>query len=54
VDLHDDPIAELRRIYDEYQPFAAYYLERGKHPRQAISQMEFADMLYAGRKKEAS
>jgi uncharacterized Ntn-hydrolase superfamily protein len=54
VDLHDDPIAELRRIFDEYQPFAAYYLERGKHPRQALPQMEFADMLAASRAKEAS
>ena len=54
VDLHDDPIGELRRIFDEYQPFAAYYLERGKHPRQAITQREFADMLEANRPKEAS
>jgi len=54
VDLHDDPIGELRRIFDEYQPFAAYYLERGKHPRQAIPQKEFADMLHANRAKEAS
>ena len=54
VDLHDEPIGELRRIYDEYQPFAAYYLERGKYPRQAITQREFADMLAAGRAKEVS
>jgi uncharacterized Ntn-hydrolase superfamily protein len=54
VDLLDDPIAELRRIFDEYQPFAAYYLERGKHPRQALPQMEFADMLAKSRAKEAS
>jgi uncharacterized Ntn-hydrolase superfamily protein len=53
VDLHDDAIRELRRTYDEYQPFAAYYLERGKHPRQAIPQREFADMLYAGRSGSA-
>ena len=54
VDLHDEPIAELRRTFDEYQPFAAYYLERGKHPRQAITQREFADMLAASRAKETS
>jgi uncharacterized Ntn-hydrolase superfamily protein len=54
VDLHDDPIAELRRTFDEYQPFAAYYLERGKHPRQAIPQREFADMLNANRVKNPS
>lgn len=47
VDLHADPIAELRRLYDEYQPFAQYYDERGRHPREAITQREFADMLYA-------
>jgi uncharacterized Ntn-hydrolase superfamily protein len=54
VDLHDEPIAELRRLFDEYQPFAAYYLERGKNPRNAITQREFADMLYASKAKEAS
>jgi uncharacterized Ntn-hydrolase superfamily protein len=54
VDLHDNPIGELRRTFDEYQPFAAYYLERGKHPRQAITQREFADMLAASRAKETS
>ena len=47
VDLHADPIAELRRLYDEYQPFAQYYDERGRRPREAITQREFADMLYA-------
>lgn len=47
VDCHDEPVAELRRLFDEYRPFAAYYLERGRHPRQAIPQREFADLLYA-------
>lgn len=54
VDLHDNPVGELRRTFDEYQPFAAYYLERGRHPRQAITQREFADMLAASRAKETS
>ncbi|MCW5605279.1 MAG: DUF1028 domain-containing protein [Burkholderiales bacterium] len=54
VDLHDDPVAELRRLYDEYQPFAAYYVERGKNPRNALPQREFADMLYASRAKKTT
>lgn len=45
VDLHEGAIAELRRLYEEYQPYAAYYDERGKKPRNAIPQREFADML---------
>jgi len=54
VDLHDEPIAALRRLYDEYQPFAAYYLERARNPRNALPQREFADMLNARRTKDAS
>lgn len=53
VDWHEEPVAELRRLFDEYQPFAAYYVERAKNPRQAITQREFADMLYARKGKEA-
>jgi len=51
VDLHEtDAIAELRRIYIDYKPSAAYYEERARHPQNAIPAMEFADML---RKKQA-
>jgi uncharacterized Ntn-hydrolase superfamily protein len=53
VDWHDEPVGELRRLFDEYQPFAAYYVERAKNPRQALPQKEFADMLYARKAKEA-
>jgi uncharacterized Ntn-hydrolase superfamily protein len=45
VDMHEQPIAELRRLYDEYQSFGAYYDERAKNPRAALPQREFADML---------
>ncbi|MGZ8203533.1 MAG: DUF1028 domain-containing protein [Burkholderiales bacterium] len=47
VDMLDGAIADLRRLYDEYQPYAAYYDERGKYPRNAIPQREFADILDA-------
>ena len=31
VDLHDDPIAELRRVYDWYKPMIPYYDERARN-----------------------
>jgi uncharacterized Ntn-hydrolase superfamily protein len=49
VDMHAQPIAALRRLYDEYQPFGAYYDERARNPRQALPQREFADMLARAR-----
>jgi uncharacterized Ntn-hydrolase superfamily protein len=45
VDLLDDAIGELRRIYIDYKPTAEYYEERARHPRNATPAMEFADML---------
>jgi uncharacterized Ntn-hydrolase superfamily protein len=53
VDLKDDAIAELRRIYIDYKPTGAYYEERARHPRNAIPAMEFADML-KNKQKEPS
>jgi uncharacterized Ntn-hydrolase superfamily protein len=53
VDLKDDAIAELRRIYIDFKPTGAYYEERARHPRNAIPAMEFADML-KGQQKETS
>lgn len=48
VDMHEGAIAELRRLYIEYKPHAAYYLERALSPRNAVPSMEFADMLKQG------
>ncbi len=46
VDLHDtDAIGRLRAIYEEFKPYAVYYDERARHPRNAIPQYEFVDML---------
>jgi uncharacterized Ntn-hydrolase superfamily protein len=45
VDEHDGAVAELRRIHAEYQPHAAYYIERAANPHRAVPAMEFADML---------
>lgn len=49
VDQHDGAIAELRRVHAEYQPHAAYYIERARNPHKAIPAMEFADTLKARR-----
>jgi len=32
VELSDEPIAELRRIFDWYKPLIPYYEERGRNP----------------------
>jgi uncharacterized Ntn-hydrolase superfamily protein len=46
VDLHDtDAIGRLREIFEEFKPYAVYYDERARNPRQALPQMEFADIL---------
>src|SRR5476651_74108 len=49
VDRHDGAIAELRRVHAEYQPHAAYYIERARNPHKAVPAMEFADTLKARR-----
>ncbi|MBI4195516.1 MAG: DUF1028 domain-containing protein [Betaproteobacteria bacterium] len=54
VDLHDKAVDELRRVYIDYKPHAAYYLQRALQPRNAIPSMEFADMLKKQTAKEAS
>jgi uncharacterized Ntn-hydrolase superfamily protein len=51
VDMHDAAVDELRRVYVDYKPHAAYYLQRALSPRNAIPSMEFADMLKTGETK---
>jgi uncharacterized Ntn-hydrolase superfamily protein len=45
TDLHDDAIAEVRRIHADYKPTIAYYDERARHPRGALTGVEFAAKL---------
>lgn len=54
VDLHDRAISELRRIYADYKPTIAYYDERARNPRNAITGVEFADRLKNQRQKETA
>jgi uncharacterized Ntn-hydrolase superfamily protein len=54
VDVHDNAVTELRRIHEEYKPHAAYYIDRGRNPHNAIPAMEFSDMLHADRPTSVS
>jgi len=45
VDLHDRAVDELRRAFEEYELYRGYYRDRGKDPRNAISQAEFVARL---------
>lgn len=49
VDLHDTAVEELRRAFEEYDLYRAYYRERGKDPRNAIPQHQFVAELQASR-----
>lgn len=53
ADLHADPVAELRRIYDDFKPTAVYYEERARNPGKAVSAREFAGILSQQRKASA-
>ena len=44
VDAHEEPVAELRRVYGLYSPMASYYYDlRPKDPRNTPTQQEWID-----------
>lgn len=45
VDLHERAVDELRRVYADFKPTAAFYEERARNPRAAVSAMTFAETL---------
>ncbi len=45
VDLHEKAIDELRRVYNEYKQYEAYYADRGRNPRGAVGQEAFMATL---------
>ncbi len=53
VDLHEQAVQELQRIYVDYKPTIAYYEERARSPRNATPPMEFAETLKAERERRA-
>ncbi|MEA2908142.1 MAG: hypothetical protein QOJ15_223 [Bradyrhizobium sp.] len=52
VDAHDEAVDELRRVHKEFKLYADYYVERARSPRNAKTQMEFADMVAGDQPKE--
>lgn len=48
VDLHDDAVVELRRVLEEFKRYEVFYRERGRNPREAITQDEFVARLERG------
>lgn len=45
VDLHDRAVDELRRAFEEYDRYRAYYRDRGKNPHDAVPQDIFVSRL---------
>jgi uncharacterized Ntn-hydrolase superfamily protein len=33
VDQHDEPVSELRRVFEAYRPYIPYYVQRQRDPR---------------------
>jgi uncharacterized Ntn-hydrolase superfamily protein len=48
VDLHDDAVVELRRVLMEFKKYQTFYRDRGRNPREAISQDAFVASLQQG------
>jgi uncharacterized Ntn-hydrolase superfamily protein len=49
VDLHDRAVDELRRCFEEYEPYRAYYRDRGRNPSDAVPQDVFVSRLNAAK-----
>ena len=45
VDLHDNTVAELRRILEEFKRYETYYRDRCRNPRDAIPEELFTTRL---------
>jgi uncharacterized Ntn-hydrolase superfamily protein len=48
VDLHDDAVVELRRVLEEFKRYEVFYRERGRKPREAVTQDQFVASLERG------
>jgi uncharacterized Ntn-hydrolase superfamily protein len=54
VDMHEDPVRELRRVYADMKPSVEYYEQRARNPSKAMHHKEFAGLLKAQQNKEAA
>jgi uncharacterized Ntn-hydrolase superfamily protein len=53
VDMHEEPVKELRRVYADMKPSVEYYEQRARNPSKAMHHREFAGLLKAQQKQEA-
>jgi uncharacterized Ntn-hydrolase superfamily protein len=49
VDLHPQALTELRRVLQEFKLYEVFYRERGRKPREALTQDEFVARLEKAR-----
>jgi len=49
VDLHDQAVTELRRVLEEFKLYEEFYRERGRNPREAVTQDVFVARLEKAR-----
>ncbi len=49
VDLHPQALTELRRVLEEFKLYEVFYRERGRKPREAVTQDEFVAQLEKAR-----
>ena len=49
VDLHGLAVDELRRCFEEYEPYRGYYRDRGRNPSDAVPQDVFVSRLVAAK-----
>ncbi|MDB5956490.1 DUF1028 domain-containing protein [Ramlibacter sp.] len=54
VDLHEQPVKELRRVYADMKPSVEYYEQRARNPSQAMHHREFAGLLKAQQTQDPS
>ncbi|MDB5858071.1 MAG: hypothetical protein JWQ76_1760 [Ramlibacter sp.] len=54
VDMHEQPVKELRRVYADMKPSVEYYEQRSRNPSKAMHHREFAGLLKAQQKQEQS
>jgi uncharacterized Ntn-hydrolase superfamily protein len=45
VDLHPQAVTELRRVLEEFKLYEVFYRERGRNPREAVTQDQFVAQL---------
>jgi uncharacterized Ntn-hydrolase superfamily protein len=54
VDLHPQALTELRHVLEEFELYEVFYRERGRNPREAITQDQFVAQLEKARAERSA